>query len=132
MKTKQALLFALMSFTSFLGVIIFLRNNNLGNSFFNLFINIPHYDKIGHFILMGILAFLAVISIAPLLPLPPFKSSLLILVSVLLLIAIEECSQIFIVTRTFSLADFACDFFGVVFFGLIAYSLVDKMAQNKT
>ncbi|MGD1920188.1 MAG: VanZ family protein [Pleurocapsa sp.] len=131
MKVKKGLLFILMSFSSFLGVIIFMRNNNLGNSFFNLFVNIPHYDKIGHFTLMGILAFLAVISITPLLPYSTSKSSLLVLVGVLFLIAIEECSQIFVVTRTFSLADFFCDFLGVTIFGLMGYSLVDKGQQNK-
>ena len=131
MKIKKSLLFGLISFTSFLAVIIFLRNNNLGNSFFSLFINIPHYDKIGHFVLMGILAFLAVISIVPILPYPKPKATLIVLTSVLLLIAAEECSQIFVVTRTFSLADFACDFLGVAVFGLMGYSLVDKVAQDK-
>lgn len=109
-----------------------MRNNNLGNSFFNLFVNIPHYDKIGHFTLMGILAFLAVISITPLLPYPTSKSSLLVSLSVLFLIAIEEFSQIFVATRTFSLADFVCDFLGVTIFSLIGYSLVDKIKQNRT
>ena len=128
---KSLLLFLLISFVSFLGVIIFLRNNNLANSFFILFVNIPYYDKIGHFILMGIFAFLAVISIAPLLPYSSSKSTLAVLSGVLLIIAVEECSQIFVVTRTFSLADFICDFLGVSFFGLIGYSLINRVARDK-
>ena len=125
------MLLLLISFSSFLGVIIFFRNNNLANSFFILFVNIPYYDKIGHFILMGILAFLAVLSIAPILPYASFKSTIVVLSGVLLIIAVEECSQIFIVTRTFSLADFFCDFLGVSLFGLIGCLLVDRIVQDK-
>ena len=132
MKANKSLLFLLITFTSFLAVIIFLRNNNLANSFFMLFMNIPYYDKFGHFFLMGFLAFLAVVSIVPILPYPTSKSTLVVLLGVLLLIAAEECSQIFVVTRTFSLADFICDFLGVSFFGSIGYSLVNRVAQDKT
>ena len=131
MKTNKILIFLLISFTSFLAVIIFLRNNNLANSFFAIFMTIPYYDKIGHFILMGILAFLAVISLVPLLPHSTSKSTLLVLMGVLSLIAVEEYSQIFVVSRTFSWADFACDFLGVSMFGSIGYSLVNRLVQDK-
>ena len=55
----------LIGFFSFLIIIIFLRNNNLGNLFFSLFYNILYRHKIGHFNLMGILNFLTVVTIAP-------------------------------------------------------------------
>ena len=126
MNVKKAYLFMLISFTSFLAVIIFLRNNNLGNSFFHLFDNIPHYDKIAHFTLMGILAFLAVVSVTPLLPYSKFKSSLIVLLGVLSIVSFEEYSQIFVITRTFSLADFACNFLGVILFGLVGCYLINK------
>lgn len=121
-----------MVFFSFLATIIFLRNNDLAPDFFDLFAHIPHYDKLGHFILMGILAFLSTITIAPILPYKQIKSTLIVLGGVLLLIALEEYSQIFIATRTFSYADFACDFLGVVAFGWLGHFYVINLAPDKS
>jgi len=131
MKAKKSLVLMLISFTSFLAVVIFLRNNNLANSFFSLFAVVPYYDKISHFVLMGILAFLAVMSISPLLSYSRTKSTLIVLGTVLTLVAIEEYSQLFIATRTFSLADFVCDFFGVAIFGSIGHLSIDKRQESK-
>ncbi len=124
-------LFLFLSFASFLVVLIFLRNNNLATSFFRLVSHIPHYDKIGHFFLMGILAYLAVISLIPILPYPKSKSTPIVLGILLTIIALEECSQIFIPTRSFSLADFACDVLGVASFGFYGHLVVSKQAQKK-
>jgi len=124
--TQSTSIFLFLSFTSFLIVIIFLRNNNLASSFFNLLSHVPHHDKIGHFVLMGILAFLATISLVPLLPYAKSKSTMIVLGILLTIIALEECSQIFIVTRSFSLADFACDCLGVASFGWGGHFLVSK------
>ena len=114
----------LVSFFLGLVTIILLRNYNLGSSFFLFFISIPYYDKIGHFFLMGILAFLTVITLTPLFPNNPVKSTVIILGVLLSLIAIEEYSQMFIPTRTFSFKDFVCDVLGVLSFGSLGYFLV--------
>ena len=128
---KRTSVFLFLSFASFLIVIIFLRNNNLANSFFNLLALVPYYDKIAHFFLMGILAFLAVTSLIPILPYPKSKSTTIVLGTLITIIALEECSQIFIATRSFSLADFACDCLGVASFGFYGHCVASKQAQSK-
>ena len=125
MKPKYHL-FLLLGFTAALVFIIVLRNNNLGNSFFRLFISIPYYDKLGHFLLMGILAFLSVITFVPLMSGNIFKSTSIVLGIVLALTALEEYSQIFIPSRSFSLEDFISGLLGVLCFGLLGYTLVAK------
>ena len=120
----------LLCFFFGLMVIILLRNYNLGSSFFIFFTSIPYYDKLGHFFLMGILAFLAVIALTPLFPNRPFRSTVIILGVVLSLIALEEYSQLFIPTRTFSFKDFACDLLGVLSFGLWGHFLVVKKLKS--
>ena len=126
MKFKYSLIL-LLAFSASLIFVILLRNFDSGSSFFSLFISIPYYDKLGHFFLMGILAFLAVVTITPLFPKKSAKSTVIILGVVLTLIALEEYSQIFIPTRTFSLKDFACDLLGVLSFGYLGHSLAIKM-----
>ena len=120
----------LLSFFFGLVTIILLRNYNPDSSFFVFFTYIPYYDKIVHFFSMGILAFLAVITLTPLFPNNPVKSTVIILGVVLSLIALEEYSQMFIPTRTFSLKDFACDLLGVLSFGSLGYSLVAKTSKS--
>jgi polysaccharide biosynthesis protein VpsQ len=70
-------------------------------------------DKVGHFILMGVLTFLVNLSISAkkikLFSRPVFLGSLLVALAVVL----EELSQIFISTRSFSLLDLSADFLGI-------------------
>ena len=66
----------------------------------------PYHDKVGHFVLMGILAFLAIVSLAPRMKGDSKKAVFKITVILLLIIALEETSQYFIPSRTFSLTDF--------------------------
>ncbi len=87
---------------------------------------IPHADKVGHFVLYGILAFL--INLTLFRSLPPERSrgssrkwiavaSGLILA---LLIGLEEFSQQYFATRTFSLADLGASYLGLIFFSWLA------------
>jgi len=109
-------------FASLVGIIL-LRNHSPDSSFFKLFTSIPYYDKLGHFFLMGILAFLAVITITPQFPRRPLKSTVIILGIILTLVALEEYSQIFIPSRTFSLKDYVCDLLGILSFGILGHFL---------
>lgn len=127
---KSRLYLLLIGFISFLSTIILLKNNNRGNVFFSLLYNIPYYDKIGHFNLMGILTFLAVISIAPNIPVNQPKSTLIVSSAVLVIIVLEEFSQILVPTRTFSLIDLLCDFLGVLFYGYLGNLVITKKSKN--
>lgn len=86
------------------------------------FVNqIPYGDKAGHFLLYGILTLLLDLTFIRSLP---HRSPRLIVVStgllLALLIGIEEYSQNFFATRTFSLLDLAFSYLGVIFFSWVA------------
>jgi VanZ family protein len=82
----------------------------------------PGGDKVGHFILFGILSFLANKSALNLL-LNQNPVRLVLTVSLLLsiLIGLEEWSQSLFPSRTMSLTDLLASYVGVVVFALLAY-----------
>lgn len=86
------------------------------------FVNrIPFGDKMGHFILYGILTLL--IDLALIRPLPsPSRRLLVFRVALILalLIGLEESSQQFFAKRTFDLVDLVFNYLGVIFFSWVA------------
>jgi VanZ family protein len=86
--------------------------------------SIPYADKAGHFILYGILTLLLDLSF-----LRSFRDhspSLLVFRIALilaLLIGLEEFSQQYFAKRTFSLADLAASYLGVLFFSWVALQM---------
>ena len=122
-----------LAFLAFAGFIIFVIiqvNTGAEMPWLGRLGGIPYLDKAGHFFLMGGLAFLAVMAIAPRLPAPPKKATLQVLTVLLLLIAAEEISQIWIPSRTFSLADFGFDLAGVACFGSLAYRWISRSVER--
>ena len=112
-----------------LGLLLFLLTlagmvswQNLGrtNPAFDLFKAIPHYDKVGHFFLMGLLSFLAVSAVTSTAKEITRRRIYATILLVALLVAVEEASQMFIASRTFSLADLICSWLGVALFGALA------------
>jgi len=86
--------------------------------------NYPDGDKLGHFLLMGSLAF----GVALALPRGWKLRGLLILAG---LLTLEEFSQLLFARRTFDLLDLACSLAGVTVFGALNYWLVGQAAwQN--
>ena len=85
-------------------------------------IDVPGADKVGHFILFGILSFLLNKSSQSLLP-RQNPARLVLTVSLLLaiLIGLEEWSQSLFPARTMSLADLLASYAGVGTFALLAY-----------
>lgn len=110
-----AILFALL-----IALIIVLADT--GNLGVLGFINqIPYGDKAGHFILFGILALL--LDLTFLRSLPNRDPRLVALSSGLILaliIGVEEYSQQFFTSRTFSLLDLVFSYLGVIFFSWVA------------
>ncbi len=86
------------------------------------FINkIPHGDKIGHFVLYGILTLL--VDLALFRSFPHLNRHLLVLRVALilaLLIGLEEFSQQYFPSRSFDLVDLAFSYLGVIFFSWVA------------
>ena len=88
----------------------------------NIIQHVPGGDKIGHFILFGILSFLLNKSV--LLLFPERNSFRIILFTSLLLsivIGLEEWSQALFPSRTMSISDLIASYAGVLIFALWAY-----------
>ena len=100
-------------------IIVLADTGNLGRiSFVYL---IPYADKVGHFILYGILILLINLTIFR--SLPSQSRGRIVLLSGLtlaLLIGLEELSQQNFANRTFDLVDLSASYLGVIFFSWLA------------
>ena len=119
---KKWWLAATALFTLFiLAIIIGADTDHLPYSLDRLY-RFPGGDKVGHFVLFGILNFLLNRSALELFP-QRDSARLILTVSLLLSIGIglEEWSQVLFPSRTVSLIDLAAGYMGVALFGWLAY-----------
>lgn len=111
---------ALLSFGLFLGCLVVLADSGRGRWLFGMAESIPGGDKIGHFILFGLLAFLVNLVLHATVVrwgrLTILKGSALVMV----IVVAEEVSQLFFVSRSFELLDLAADLAGIWVFGQLA------------
>ncbi|MEW6083183.1 MAG: VanZ family protein [Chloroflexota bacterium] len=108
-----------ISFAFFIFLVIVLADmGRLG--FLGVINRIPYGDKIGHFLLYGILTLLLDLTLLRSLP---HRSPGLVVISTGLFLAfaigVEEYSQQFFRSRTFSLLDLAFGYAGVIFFSWV-------------
>ncbi len=109
-----------------LAVIVFLADSKGTRYMLNFVGNIPYGDKIGHFFLMGGFSFLLNLVLnAKIFRLRKIKFPLGSLI-VLIVVTIEEFSQIFISGRSFDWNDLIFDFLGIFTFGKIAKYICNK------
>lgn len=86
----------------------------------------PDGDKLGHFILYGILAFLLV-SVVPIFDKQkPWRNALLSCFILIVFIGIEEVSQLLLANRSADFVDFICSVLGVIVFGCAAWQIKRK------
>ncbi|HMS43122.1 MAG TPA: VanZ family protein [Pyrinomonadaceae bacterium] len=112
-----------------LAVLIFLADKRATQYLFKPIRNLPYGDKIGHFLLMGFFSFLLNLALsARSVKLWKFHYLLGSLI-VLVVVTIEEVSQIFIRGRTFDWGDLAADFCGIFIFGEIARFLCNRKSK---
>lgn len=92
-----------------------------GLRFLRLINRIPYSDKIGHFVLYGILTLLVDLALFRSLPdLRPSLITLRVALILALLIGLEEFSQQYFPNRSFDLVDLAFSYLGVFFFSWLA------------
>lgn len=93
--------------------------------------NIPYGDKIGHFVLFGVLAFLVNFTFG----MRSFSFGrfeyLLGSLIVMIVITAEEFTQIFMRGRTFSWLDLLCGYAGILVFGEMARVVYRKVFKNQ-
>ncbi len=95
-------------------------------AFISRLYNFNNGDKLGHFLLMGTVAFLVTLAM-------PGRWRVRGLFILAGLLTLEEFSQLFFQTRTFSLLDLACSLAGVSLFGYLSLLLnryLDKRAED--
>ncbi len=103
-----------------LAVIIFLADSKGTRYLLNFVGNIPYGDKIGHFCLMGGFSFLLNLVLdARTIGVGKFNYLLGSLI-VLVVVTLEEFSQIFVRGRTFDLGDLFFDYLGIFLLGELA------------
>jgi hypothetical protein len=111
---------ALFSFGLFLCCLVGLADSGRGRWLFGMAESIPGGDKLGHFILFGLLAFLVNLVLQATVVrcgrLTILKGSALVVVIVIA----EEVSQLFFASRSFELLDLAADLAGIWIFGQFA------------
>jgi polysaccharide biosynthesis protein VpsQ len=114
----------------FLGWIVYNADMGTLSRYMAQFYNYRYGDKVGHFILMGSLALLLNLSF-PGLQFHFWKRRLPgagILAAIP--ITLEECSQIFFKTRTFSLFDLSADYLGIALIGTVLFLLIRKLINQ--
>ncbi len=108
-------------FTLFILLVIVLADAGILNRYIGFIYEIPYADKVGHFVLYGILTLL--IDLA-LFRARPNQSRMRLAVQcglvLAVLIGLEECSQQYFSSRTSSLLDLAFSYLGVLFFSWVA------------
>jgi len=108
-------------FGLFILLIIFLADAGLLARYLGPLHRFPYGDKVGHFILYGILTLLIDLTLLRSLPNQSRKRAAVMIGSVLaLLIGLEEFSQQYFANRTFSLSDLTASYLGVIFFSWVA------------
>ena len=110
-----------LGFSLFLIGIILLANS--GAQIIWRFARFPMADKAGHFILFGSLAFLLNMALHCRTKKLLGKEVLIGSLGVIIVVALEEISQIFLVHRTFDLTDFMYDCAGIYLGGYLAVIL---------
>jgi polysaccharide biosynthesis protein VpsQ len=108
--------------------IIFIADHKTYHHIFDIIRSIPFGDKIGHFVLIGLLAFVVnVLFACKTIKLYRFRFLLGGLI-VVLLVTLEEFSQLFIKVRTFDLGDLIADYLGILLFSYLAKYLRQKLS----
>lgn len=87
-------------------------------------------DKAGHFLLMGLLNFMVVMSFTSRRPSNLARTILFISLVVGALVTIEEGSQYFVATRTASWGDLLSSYAGMILFGYLAFWLRHRKIKH--
>ena len=120
--------FAIMKYLTILFtlfIILIITFANLGQlGFLKILNQIPFADKIGHFVLYGILTLLLDLTFIRALP-PPSRKLVVLRIALILslLIGLEEYSQQFFAKRTFDLVDLTFSYLGVIFFSWVSLKI---------
>jgi polysaccharide biosynthesis protein VpsQ len=111
-------------FTLFILLVIVLADAGILNRYVGFIYQIPFADKVGHFVLYGILTLLLDLALFRARP-NQNRRRLAVQCGLLLalLIGLEEFSQLYFSSRTFDLVDLTFSYLGVAFFSWVALKM---------
>lgn len=119
-----------VAFALFLITIIVLADMGFMRSELRFLHLIPYGDKIGHFLLIGMLSFLLTSSLIQTLPSrDPKWIAVFVGLTLGFVFTVEEASQEFIRGREASFQDLFANYAGILFFGFVAWMLNRKRAS---
>ena len=117
-------------FTLFLVGVILAADFGLGGSIFSFFHRIPGADKAGHFILIGLLALLVNLYVGLTKDTYNLNMAFKVSLAIIVVVTLEEISQIWFRNRSFSISDLVADFAGIVVFGLLAILIAQRLKRT--
>ena len=115
--------YLLIGFLIFIGWVIYLTNTGQQGELISYFTDVPYADKAGHFILTGILTLLANLGLDCRYITIGRINILLGTLLISIIVFLEECTQIYIPTRTFSQWDLLSDFGGIFIFSILSIQI---------
>lgn len=119
-------------FSLFILAVIIAADLNILPAFIRVFYNFQGGDKVGHFILFGVLSFFVNASL--LLQVKPMRNQARMVITstlvLFVLISFEEWTQAFIPSRTFDLVDLFASLTGVVIGAILAASIAAKFIKT--
>jgi polysaccharide biosynthesis protein VpsQ len=111
-------------FSIFIIAVIVLADNGSLPHFIKVIYDFPNGDKVGHFILYGLLDFFITRAFLSSRPSKPIGwVTLSVGLTLVLLIGLEEFSQKFFTNRTFDLIDLSASYLGLLVGGWVAYKI---------
>ena len=113
--------YAAIAFSIFILVVIILADRDAIPPFIRALYGFPYGDKVGHFILFGLLNFFLTRAFLPRFALNRKLIALSVGLTLALIVAAEEFSQQFFSARTFDLVDLAASYVGVFAGGWAAW-----------
>jgi len=119
---KKGLLLATLFFSLLIVAIVILANLDQFPRPIEYLYDFPGGDKVGHFVLFGILSFFLNKSASSLFPNRiPVRLTLTVSLLLAIVIGLEEWSQSLFPARTMSLIDLLASYAGVAVFAVLAY-----------
>jgi len=111
-------------FSLFILLVIALADTGSMPRFLKAIYDFPHGDKLGHFLLYGLLAFFVTTAlIGAFSNRSPRRVALWTCLVLATLIGVEEFSQRYFSSRTFDLVDLTASYLGVIVGGWVAYRM---------
>ncbi len=118
-------------FAILLTILVILANFGLGSLLFGFLDYVPGEDKTAHFILFGMMSYFLNTALyfekLSIHPVSIMKGSFILIV----IVTLEEMSQYFIPSRTFSWLDLSASYLGIYFFGYLSKTCLQIIPDRR-